>query len=264
MIHIATVHWRTDRWIDVQQKYLRQHLKSPYRIYAWFNDVAPARLDPYFFACFEDVREHEIKLNILADVICTSAESENDILIFLDGDAFPVGELEPFLAKKLPIHRLVAVQRLENNGDIQPHPCFCATTVGFWKKIKGDWKRGHKWKDAQGEWITDPGGNLLKQLEDKRIDWYPMVRSNKRNPHPVLFGIYDSLIYHHGAGFRGSVTRLDEIARKANANATEKVLSILPWYRHSVRRNIRERNRLMGEEIFAKIQKGGDFVNQFD
>ncbi|HLX70671.1 MAG TPA: hypothetical protein VKV04_13675 [Verrucomicrobiae bacterium] len=263
MIHVATVHWRTDRWIGVQEKYLRKHLKSPYQVYAWFNDVTPARLDPYFFACFEPVNEHEIKLNILADIICSCAESDEDILIFLDGDAFPVADVEPYLAEKLPAHKLVAVQRRENNGDTQPHPCFCATTVGFWKRIKGDWKRGHKWKNGQGEWITDPGGNLLKLLEDGRIDWHPMLRSNRRNPHPVLFGVYDALVYHHGAGFRGSVTRLDEINRKKNATAMEKTLSILPWYRHDVRRKIREENRRMGEEIFGAIQAEGDFVNQF-
>lgn len=263
MIHIATVHWRTDMWIEIQQQYLRKHLQSPYRIYAWFNDVAPARSDAFFFTCFEPVREHEIKLNILADVMCSSAESQEDILIFLDGDAFPVADVEPFLAEKLPKHQLAAVQRLENNGDIQPHPCFCATTVGFWKKIKGDWKRGHKWRNTQGEWITDPGGNLLKRLEDERIDWYPMTRTNKRNPHPVLFGVYGSLIYHHGAGFRGSVTRLDEINRKANAKTVEKLLSVLPWYRHNVRRKIREQNRRVGEAIFNKIQAGSDFVSEF-
>src|SRR5579871_4720422 len=162
MIHIATVHWRTDRWIEVQEKYLRQHLKSPYRMYAWFNETAPARPDLYFFSCFEDVQKHWVKLNILADVICLSAESDDDIVIFIDGDAFPVADVETYLADKLPAHKLVAVQRRENNGDIQPHPCFCATTVGFWKRIQGDWSKGYEWKDAEGELITDVGGNLLK------------------------------------------------------------------------------------------------------
>jgi len=32
-----------------------------------------------------------------------------------------------------------------------------------------------------------------------------------RNLHPVLFGVYDDVIYHHGAGFRRTLTRLDMI-----------------------------------------------------
>jgi len=263
MIHIATVHWRTDRWIDVQYSYLKKHLRSPYRIYAWFNDVTPTRSDSFYFACFEAIREHETKLNILADVICASAGSNDDIIIFLDGDAFPIADLDPYLSAKLPSHKLVAVQRLENNGDIQPHPCFCATTVGFWKEIKGNWNRGHKWQDRQGQWITDVGGNLLKQLESRHVEWYPMLRSNRRGPHPVLFGLYDSIVYHHGAGFRGSVTRWDEINRKESGTIVEKALSIVPWYRHEMRRSIREQNRLASEQIFGKIQQGGDFVSQF-
>lgn len=263
MIHIATIHWRTDRWIDVQEKYLRRHLKSPYRVYAWFNDVIPARPDRYFFSSFEPVREHPFKLNILGDVIRLSAESDEDIVIFLDGDAFPIADVETYLAEKLPVHKLVAVQRRENNGDIQPHPCFCATTVGFWKRIKGDWKKGYKWQNAQGEWITDVGGNLLKQLQDERVNWYPMVRSNRRNPHPVLFGIYDSLIYHHGAGFRYPATRLDVLNCKKKTTVMGIALSILPWYRYYVQRKVEEQNKRIGEEIFGAIQAGGDFVDQF-
>lgn len=263
MIHIATVHWRTDRWVDIQLKHLRKHLKTPYRIYAWFNDVTPARLDPFFFTCFEPVKEHEIKLNIMAKVVCALAESEDDILIFLDGDAFPVADLEPFLAEKLPIHKLIAVQRRENNGDTQPHPCFCATTVRFWKQIKGDWKRGHKWQDADGHWITDVGGNLLKQLADEKVNWHPMIRSNRRNPHPVFFAIYDSLVYHHGAGFRDSVTRLDQAGLKKNARGLQSALSVLPWHRRRMKRRMYEENRLMAEAIFGKIQAGGDFVGEF-
>lgn len=263
MIHIATVHWQTDRWIDLQQKFLRQHLKSPYRIYAWFNDVTPASLAPFFFACFEPVKEHAIKLNILADVMCNSAASQDDILIFLDGDAFPVADLDPFLAAKLPAHQLAAVQRRENNGDTQPHPCFCATTVGFWKKIKGDWKRGHKWQDAEGRWVTDVGGNLLKRLEDQGVNWHPMIRSNRRNPHPVLFAIYDSLIYHHGAGFRYSATRLDEISLKKNAKGLDKAFYVLPWYRRGMRRKMHNKNGLLADAVFNKIQSGADFVSEF-
>ena len=46
------------------------------------------------------------------------------------------------------------------------------------------------------------GGNLLGLLEDAGIDWYPMLRTNKVNPHPLQFGVYEDLVYHHGGGFR--------------------------------------------------------------
>ena len=29
-----------------------------------------------------------------------------------------------------------------------------------------------------------------------------MLRTNKVNPHPLQFGVYEDLVYHHGGGFR--------------------------------------------------------------
>jgi hypothetical protein len=150
---------------------------------------------------FQEVTRHATKLNILADMVLLFAEDE-DVLMFLDGDAFPINDIDDSLILRMMKHKLAAVQRIENNGDIQPHPSFCVTTVGFWKEIKGTWHRGFRWKDNQGDMVTDIGGNLLKILQDNKVDWYKMLRCNAKNLHPLAFGIYDHLVYHHGFGFR--------------------------------------------------------------
>ena len=67
---------------------------------------------------------------------CFNAESDEDILLFIDGDAFPISDVATYAEEKLKQFPLIAVQRSENDGDPQPHPCFCITTVGFWKKNK--------------------------------------------------------------------------------------------------------------------------------
>jgi len=129
--------------------------------------------------------------------------------MFLDGDAFPIADVVPFLSEKLRHYPLVAVQRRENLGDPPPHPCFCVTTVRFWKDIHGDWKEGYRWRNQQGWPVTDVGGNLLGLLEAAQLPWFPMRRSNKRELHPLWFGIYEDLVYHHGAGFRNPLSRFD-------------------------------------------------------
>jgi hypothetical protein len=129
--------------------------------------------------------------------------------MFIDGDAFPIGDVATFARAALADFPLLAVQRLENLGDVQPHPCFCVTTVGFWKQLGGDWKRGYEWRNALGELTTDVGGNLLGQLERAGIRWLPLHRSNRVNLHPIWFGVYQDLVYHHGAAFRGPWSRLD-------------------------------------------------------
>ena len=144
----------------------------------------------------------------MADVACLGCSNPNDWLIFLDSDAFPIADLRSYLEKKLTMHPLVAVRRDENLGEPQPHPCFCATTVGFWKEIGGDWSRGYAWPTPLGP-VTDIGANLLGNLRERTVDWFPMTRSNKVDLHPVLFGVYDNQIYHHGAGSRAPVMRVD-------------------------------------------------------
>jgi hypothetical protein len=37
-----------------------------------------------------------------------------------------------------------------------------------------------------------------------------MLRSNKRDLHPLWFGVYENLVNHHGAGFRKPAMRTDE------------------------------------------------------
>jgi hypothetical protein len=211
MIHVLTVHWQDDMWVDVQLAYLRRHIEESYSVYAFLNDLPRDHRAKYFYSSTEPISHHAVKLNILADLAAFNKISDDDLLMFIDGDAFPIGNVVEFGREKLSQYPLVAVQRRENNEDIQPHPCFCLTTVKFWKDVQGDWKKGYTWENPQGMTVTDVGGNLLGILRERNIDWYPMLRSNKRNIHPVHFGLYDDLVYHHGAGFRRPITRHDRV-----------------------------------------------------
>jgi hypothetical protein len=201
MIHIATVHWEYDRWIDVQLSYFERNIDEPYRVYAWLDRGMMEHAPKFFYATDVPLKEHERKLTLLGDLMAHAADPD-DMLVFIDGDAFPITPMVPFLREQLDSYPLVAVRRDENNGDPQPHPSFCATTARFWLELPGDWRRGYKWKNRQGSRVTDVGGNMLGLLEEKGLDWYPLLRTNKVNPHPLQFGVYGDLIYHHGGGFR--------------------------------------------------------------
>ena len=232
MIHIATVHWEQDIWIDIQLTYFKKFIQEEYRTYAFLNHLPEDHSNKFYYSSNEPIKEHSIKLNLLADIICFAAEREDDILIFIDGDAFPVGDILSFGRKKLNDFPLIAIQRRENRGDIQPHPAFCMTTVGFWKKIKGDWAKGYQWQNNQGKFVSDIGGNLLGILTQKQIQWHPLLRSNKKNIHPVFFGIYEGLIYHHGSGFRNGSSRQfahdkkKELRRKPFSRMYDQLLRI--------------------------------------
>ena len=94
------------------------------------------------------------KLDRLAAIVTEQAEPD-DLLLFCDGDAFPIAAIGEHVLDGRP---LAAIRRDENLGEQQPHPCFCLTTVGFWNEIGGTWTRGYTWKASNGEEITEVGG----------------------------------------------------------------------------------------------------------
>ena len=50
MIHIATVHWAYDRWIDVQLSYFERNIDEPYRVYAWLDRSMMEHAPKFFYA----------------------------------------------------------------------------------------------------------------------------------------------------------------------------------------------------------------------
>jgi hypothetical protein len=233
MIHFCVVHWQNARWIGRQLRHIAAYTDAAYRIVCFHTDLdGPLPQDGHIGFCEETrIREHATKLDILGHEACRQAGSDEDILVFIDSDAFPVAPWEAACLPLLPRHGLVAVQRLENLGDCQPHPCFCVTTVGFWRGIGGTWASGHKWHRSDGTKASDVGGNLRKHLDRAGVDWRPLHRSNVHDPHPLWFGLYGDIVYHHGAGSRGRLSHFDRdrIARRIRQDhplrsATEDLL----------------------------------------
>ena len=53
--------------------------------------------------------------------------------------------------------------------------------------------------------VTDVGANLLRALTQAQVEWGKMLRSNRVELHPLLFSLYDGVVYHHGAGSRPTI-----------------------------------------------------------
>lgn len=200
MLHIATVHHRSPRWIEIQTRYLRRHISVPYQTWTSLQGIDPSYA-VHFDHVIDQAGGHAGKLNNLATEISHVAE-DSDLLMFLDGDAFPIADPMPLILDGLAKAPLVAIRRAENIDDQQPHPCFCVTSVGTWHNLPGDWSMGHRWRSPDGRRPTDVGGNLLRTLELTNTPWVDVLRTNGEHLDPLLFAIYGDTIYHHGAGFR--------------------------------------------------------------
>lgn len=210
MIHVITVHFQTDEWIDLQLMQISRHI-SDYKVWAYFDalDHLPHKDKFYFCKQYASKRNaghlnHIEKLNSLTNVVLNDKKTKDtDILIWLDSDSFPIRDLNDYIKEKLLKYPLIAVNRRENDGDVIPHPSFTCTSVSFWKKHKLNWD-GFLGKNKQrlDKGLHDPGGKIYKVLLEKNIEWYKLLRTSSLTKHQVFFTIYDDLIYHHGSGSR--------------------------------------------------------------
>jgi hypothetical protein len=285
VLHVATVHWRDPRWLEPQRRYLERNIRRPFLLYGDLEGIPEEHVVGFDYVTdlaatrsFENpIFSHTEKLNALAREIGRRAD-DADRLVFLDGDAFPIAPLDDWLDSTLARFPLAAVRRDENLGDIQPHPSFCATTVGVWRQLGGDWNPGFTWRNAIGNEVTDAGGNLLRALGERGVEWYALRRTNRRNLSPLWFAVYDDLVYHHGAGFRGGLCRRD---REAIGRVPEPPPDPLPdasridrlawevrarkWYwlekRPVVRRERRAlaRSRALSDQVYARLRVDEQF-----
>jgi hypothetical protein len=226
MIHIITVHFKTDKWIDLQLMQIGRHI-SDYKVWAYSDgfDHLPHKDKFYFCEQHASKRnkvylDHMEKLNSLTNVVLNDKKTKDtDILIWLDSDSFPIRDLNDYINEKLLKYPLIAVNRPENGGDVIPHPSFACTTVSFWKKHELTWD-GLPTKEAptNSHGFHDPGGKLYVSLMNKNINWFRLLRTKSLSNHKVFFTIYDDLIYHHGAGSRSPKCRFGDLDKSIDPN----------------------------------------------
>lgn len=215
MIHIITIHHKETKWLEIQPRLIDRYIENQH-LHAFYNFDKPVT-KPENFTTFEPAPvmrlggehlDHAKKLTILTDNVITGQNLQpDDIIVWMDSDAFPIANITNFIHEKLSEYKFIAVNRPEN-GDVIPHPSFACTTVGFyvenqlnWEGIPGD----KSWRNVNG--LHDPGGVIYRYLHEKNITWYKLTRTRSLTTHPVLFTIYDGLIYHHGCGSRKVITR---------------------------------------------------------
>jgi len=262
MLYIATVHYRSPRWIEIQTRHLREYISIPLQIWSSLDHIDPSYA-VHFDRILAQGGSHAGKLNHLAWEICREA-SADDVLMFLDGDAFPIADPMPLITDALAKAPLLAVRRAENADEPQPHPCFCVTTVATWRALPGDWTAGPTWPGARGKPTTDVGGNLLRRLEVTKTPWIEVLRSNRRNLDALNYAIYGDVIYHHGAGFRtGELSPADRAGAPAplslppipGLRAATRLVNGARWRRWE--RATEQRHVRQSQEIYEKIQAGG-------
>ena len=258
MLHVVTVHFRSDRWVEPQLRYLRRFAPPETQVWASLDGIAHRRGFEH-----ETTLEgtHAEKLQELARMVSCEARPD-DHLLFLDSDAFPVAPLAPLLVADEP---LVALRRRTPPKPV-PHACFCLTTVGLWNDVGGDWGKGaYGWTNSAGRPTTDVGANLMVQLEERGVKWRALHRLNTRElDSPRRYTIigdegFGPVAYHHGAG-----SHTPRPKRKTDSWIPSGV-PVVSRLERSIRHRVATRRHTMGSshDVFGMIQRDEDLVAFF-
>ena len=267
MIYVATVHVESARWIDIQLAFLRRNITEPFKVYANLQDV-PEGHEHKFDRVFTILGEHPAKLNLLAGEIVADAQPD-DIIVFLDGDAFPIADPLPTVRQGLEHGALVAVRRDENVTDAPAPPLVLRHPGPGLGAPSRRLVTGYSWETADGKRTTDVGGNLLRALERAGDDWAPLLRSNRVDLHPLWFGVYGGIVYHHGAGFRWAVGRVDLVNPPRLTTRAKHV----PGLGRLLRRRNRARAQRfhartaavaqrLSDEVYGRIERDPEFYRE--
>ena len=89
MLNIVTVHWKSDKWVAPQLRYLDQNVDTEFRVFASLNGIEDPELWKRFHLAEDLEGTHAEKLNALGRMAVDQSDP-TDQLLFLDGDAFPV------------------------------------------------------------------------------------------------------------------------------------------------------------------------------
>jgi hypothetical protein len=190
-------------WIRLCLEQLERHTDAAsHDILVWDNSFLAEHLklleaSPRV-SVFSDCERKDVRHGRALDRLLRKVPPETEYVVTLDTDAFPVrdGWLENLIGRLERGASLVGVWRDEMAPEIRPyvHPsCLAArreTLVGL----------GVQFARAGGG--QDVGQNLTQAVFAAGGRVSGLRRSNARNVHFLLAGLYGDLVYHHGAGSR--------------------------------------------------------------
>ena len=252
MIRIVTIHHESDRFLALQKKYLEKYTTQAFQVFGGYCGFTPPDLGEKFtmLNLNGQTHQHAFRLNSLATTACSNADSD-DILIFMDSDTLPVNVNWMTTVKSgLATNPITAIQRVENSAaprgcisELHPHPCFFATTVGFWTA-------NHL---AFGISVT-AGYEIGEWLKRTNQEFVPILRSNAVDIHPLYFGVYGNILYHHGAGNRLPFDGVDICSRlglECGTNLDSQFPAILEF------------NQKLSVLVFDEITNNDNFIRNF-
>ncbi len=204
------------------------HTTVPYRIHAAaprVTGLARERLEahqdvtvwPTAPSADRGSREHAHHLDALMAHATRDAASH---IVTLDLDSFPVADAWHDTLVAGTDDCVVGILRRENGDVLLPHPSCTVLPRSFLARHPfsfspdSDGTREFRTFLRTSGQAADTGIRLAHLLARDGLPWRPVLRSNRRELHPLIAGIYGDVVFHLGAGARSALFRRDLAASR--------------------------------------------------
>lgn len=274
MIHVITHHFAIQAWLEIQKRHLEKYTKNKenvkIHVFLFKTSLPQDFVVPSNYSIVSLDEEgiqnaHHIVVETCYDRFVKPQLNDDDIVVYMDSDAFPIDFWDEAVENNLKDHDISAVYRYEDRGLLQPdqyypwpHLCFFA----FRKKARDLYGFIHEVPDG----FPCPGFTMCDMIREKGIKVKEMLRTNKFNSHNVMFGIYDDIIYHQSSGSRAIVGRPYATPGAAPDNNTmcyegidfyerREIAEQLPKF---IENEVNELNLKIFDAVFSQIDKDTD------
>jgi hypothetical protein len=215
-------------WIRLcLQQLERRTAESSYDVLVWDNSFLPEHLEILEagsrVSVFSEPDGKDVRHGRALDRLLREVPAETEYVVTLDTDSFPIrdGWLENLIGRLEAGAWIAGVWRDEMAPRIPAyvHPSCLATRRDTLLDLNVDFAR------KPGVHRVDVGQNITKAAVAAGGRLSRLRRSNARNMHFLMAGIYGDLVYHHGAGSRHAAfwtsfdTKADEAVRVALRDA---------------------------------------------
>lgn len=283
MIHIVTQHFGTDAWFQIQKEYIEKYTpdKNSYKVYllVYKTEVPASFILPSNYEIIDlnkvdsVFNEHYSIVESCFDNFISQKVADDDIVVYLDSDAFPIDLWTIKVSKYLEDNHICAIYRYEDRGTEQPdkyypypHLCF----FSFLKKYRQ--KYGFRHEIPRG--FPCPGFTICDVIRENSLKVKELIRTNKFNNHPTMFGIYDDMIYHQSSGSRSLIGRPYVTGNGAKQDLRLMCYEGIDFYARKdvesrihgfVEKDVNEINLLIWNVIYQKIKQDLDlnFLRRF-
>jgi len=233
--HILTHHFTTPAWFEIQKRHILKYTnqeKTPYKVWVGkYNLELPEDFElPEHWELIdldilypkEDKNEHYLQMEWMYRNCVRKHMRDNDIIIFMDSDAFPCNSswlpliCYGFNSKKCDVFYLHEAPRNPEYGKYDAHPdlFFFASTRKIWEGNNLEWFIDHTNREH-----SNPGHGLYDKIVESDLMVTSMIRTNVFNAHNAMFGVYGNMIYHQTCGSRAIIGRpLATAGAKSNNN----------------------------------------------